>query len=242
MGKILIAAGVGGTLPTICRLAATYSVNQNQAPPALGFYIGLALFCIIGMAVAFGFEESQLKKAFALGIAGPAIVTSVFSGASQPQLALSAGMDALPLDRVAETFGIAAAHAASPGIIRLAQPQGTPPSQLKITAALNGAVRTSIGIPVILRFARNDGKFLAQTEISPGGAMTAGVPAGAASVEVIVGGSAATASLPAPGFRSAELNLNIVVESSKSLLWALGSSENTEIKSLSASVNNITMT
>src|SRR5438876_12272067 len=82
MIKILIGAGIGGTLPTLCRLAAAYSVGANP-PFGPGVYIAFGLFFIIGMAVAFGLQESELKKAFVLGIAGPAILTSTFNAASQ---------------------------------------------------------------------------------------------------------------------------------------------------------------
>lgn len=59
MIKLLAVAGIGGTLPTLCRLAATYSVNPATQMPEVGLFVGLALFFLIGMAVQYGFEEQS---------------------------------------------------------------------------------------------------------------------------------------------------------------------------------------
>lgn len=79
----LLMAGIGGMIPTLCKLASSFSVNPNQPLPEYGLYIGLSLFFIIGTVLAYAFQEENLKQAFILGICAPAIITSIVSGANE---------------------------------------------------------------------------------------------------------------------------------------------------------------
>ena len=74
---------LGGMCPTIAKLAGSYSSNPLQDVPALGVFIGLALFAFLGGVIALGFGSNEVKAAIVAGIAAPAIVTNVISGAQE---------------------------------------------------------------------------------------------------------------------------------------------------------------
>jgi hypothetical protein len=250
MTKILIAAGLGGTLPTLCRLAATCSAGNNP-PSGIGTYIAIGLFFIIGMAVAFGFGESDLKKAFALGIAGPAIVTSTFSAVSQPKTgnllaappaAAAEHMRALQ-ESVSFIFGIHDANAASSPPIRLAQAEPVPttkPPRLSVTSNL-AHVGAGYSVPPLeIRFFSEGGTLLTLTAVDPRLTSVVPVPSGARSIEATIDGKVTTTKLPATTFESARLNINIDVSSTSAFLWALGSNRRTRIEGVSTSLDNVT--
>lgn len=73
---------LGGMCPTLAKLAGSYTANPVQDMPALGVYIGIGLFAILGGIVALGFGTQELRAAIVAGIAAPAIVTNVISGVS----------------------------------------------------------------------------------------------------------------------------------------------------------------
>jgi len=79
----LIFAGLGGTMPTLCKLASTYATNPDTDPPRLGLYIGLLLFFVIGSILASAFSEADLKKAFIIGVSAPGIITNISAGVSE---------------------------------------------------------------------------------------------------------------------------------------------------------------
>lgn len=82
--ECLVLAGIGGTMPTVCKLAATYVTNPRTPLPELNLLFGLGLFFLIGAVLAYAFTEDDLRKAFVLGIAAPGIITNIFAGASPP--------------------------------------------------------------------------------------------------------------------------------------------------------------
>jgi hypothetical protein len=248
MSKILIAAGIGGTLPTLCRLAATYSVG-NDPPPGVGIYIAIGLFAIIGMAVAFGFGESELKKAFVLGIAGPAIVTSTFNAVSQakvnsnstPPTAAAPHHDTV-LGGVSLLFGIYEASATSTPAIRLAQtsPDSTSKSrQLAVVPNVSRAASGRLNDPIELQFFSDTGAVLHSTVIDSKFKSTVPVPAGARSVAAIIDGKGSTTKLPSSPFESARLNLKIDTSRTSEFLWALGSDRRVRVEGVSASLDNV---
>jgi hypothetical protein len=241
--RILIAAGIGGTLPTLCRLAAAYSVNPDQAAPAIGSYIAVGLFFVIGMAVAFGFDESQLRKAFALGIAGPAIVTSIFSGASQTHGTVTGNVNRSTLEQISSVFGIADAHA-DVRALHLAQTvsagmNASDRSQLIVVPSLIGSGVMPQGMSIGLTFLTSTGEVLALTPVSPSLKSTVNVPVGATAVRAAIGGAVTTVQLPPMAFQSAQLSLNMATSPSNDFLWALGSTRHSEIRTLSAAISNV---
>jgi hypothetical protein len=245
MIRILTAAGIGGTLPTLCRLAATYSVNPSQTAPTIGIYIAMALFFLIGMAVAFGFGESELRKAFALGIAGPAIVTSIFSGASQPHATVTARIDGATLNHLVSIFGVEGAYAETSDVRQAKAPTPDAPAtrtrlpQLTVIPTLTGTGVTSAATPVALQFLTTDGKVVAASIVSPSFTSKVNVPAAATTVQASVAGASTTALLPLLGFQNAELRLKMVAAPSNDFLWALGAPRQSKITNLSASVSDV---
>lgn len=248
MTKILLAAGMGGTLPTLCRLAATYSVG-NDPPPGLGIYIALGLFAIIGMAVAFGFGESELKKAFVLGIAGPAIVTSTFNAVSQarpnnnstsPTAAVS-HLDAV-LDGGLAMLGIDGAIAAPTKPIRLAQASDSGAktiAKLDVVSNRTGAAG-DLTDPVVVRFFSQNGDVLGSTAIDPKSRSTIAVPEGAHSVAAIIDDKVNITKLPSNPFETARLNINIETSRVSEFLWALGSNRRVRVEHVSTSLDKVT--
>lgn len=163
MYKILIAAGLGGTLPILRRLGASYNIIPTQPRPALGVYLALILFFAIGMAVAYRFQESKIQKAFTLGIAAPGIVTSIFSGASPSQVQPGQATDSgtavqgktSARTSMLELLGVGEAHAQTDGPTsgRSGPPAATatPEKQLIVQPSNLGQTWTNSG-PVELKF------------------------------------------------------------------------------------------
>jgi hypothetical protein len=250
--KILAAAGIGGTLPTLCRLAASYSVGSDP-PSGVGVYIALGLFFVIGMAVAFGFGESELKKAFVLGIAGPAVVTSTFNGASQGKTltamssrpAVSGGRYAVHLDSLGSLIGIGDANAQSATATPLSQASSLASgehSQLHITTNLAGRDAGYVVTPLELRFLSDAGAALGSTIVDPRVASAVRVPPGARTLEASIGGKTVATKLPEKGFESANLNFAIETSHVSDFLWALGSNRGVRIEGLSASLGKLVQT
>jgi hypothetical protein len=242
MFKILIAAGIGGTLPTLCRLAAAYNVGANP-PFGLGVYIAIGLFFIIGVAVAFGFGESDLKKAFVLGIAAPAIVTSTFNAATQGRsgtlaasLPQATRLGDVHAGSVARLFGIGDASA---------QPaSSTPTSSSPVQAQLHvtSNVSSSSGYPidpVELRFLSATGAVLDTTAVDPRVASTVTVPAGTRSVVTTIDGRSTTTQLPPTSFTSANFRLNLDTSHVSDFLWALGANRRVRVEGVSASLDGV---
>lgn len=78
----IIFGALGGMCPTIAKLAAFYSVQTGADLPELGVWIGLTLFAFLGGIIALGFGATEVRAAIVAGIAAPAIVTNVISGAN----------------------------------------------------------------------------------------------------------------------------------------------------------------
>jgi hypothetical protein len=94
-----ILAGFGGTMPTLSKFGAALVADPSSPMPALGFYVGLGIFFLIGSLMAYALAERNLKQALLAGIAAPAIIASTISGAAgaQPQaLQQRAGAQSAP--------------------------------------------------------------------------------------------------------------------------------------------------
>lgn len=75
-----LVAGVGGMMPTLSRFGASLIGDPNQAMPANGFYVGVGIYFLIGSVLAYAFAERNLKQAFLVGIAAPAIIANIVAG------------------------------------------------------------------------------------------------------------------------------------------------------------------
>ena len=81
----LAAAAIGGMSPYFVKLAKnllaagpTQHISDLVSP---AFFLGLAFIAIIGALVSLILQESDIKKAFVLGISGPALISTTLSTA-----------------------------------------------------------------------------------------------------------------------------------------------------------------
>jgi hypothetical protein len=81
--SILLWGAVGGSLPTLGKIAGTYGANFDAPlPNILGVVIAVTLYSLIGSVVSRAVGNPDVKQALFAGIAAPAIVVSVITGAS----------------------------------------------------------------------------------------------------------------------------------------------------------------
>lgn len=73
------AAGIGGSAPNLVNLAQGF-ISNPPSVPGLFFYIGVAIFFLLGAAVALIFSETDFRKAFFLGVSLPAFIAAAQSG------------------------------------------------------------------------------------------------------------------------------------------------------------------
>ena len=73
----------GGVLPTLASLASTYVTVPDTALPASGLYFGLLLWAIVGGGVALTNTSREVRQAIFAGIAAPAIIANLVSGATE---------------------------------------------------------------------------------------------------------------------------------------------------------------
>jgi hypothetical protein len=243
MPKILISAGLGGILPTLCHLAASYSTDPSQPMPEIGVYFALVLFFFIGTAVAFGLEETVLKKAFVLGIAGPAVVASFVNGASHSKGSTTAAIDHITIRQFSKILGISDANADAAATTASSPIGGPSPTssapQLIVDPAFSGVSTLSSNMLMRVQFLASDGGMLSQSSISPLQPSTLIVPPGANSVVVTIAEEARTTQLPSTSFLSAHLNVSISMQPSGDFTWALGGQRSFAIKSLSISLSDV---
>ncbi|MEZ2329857.1 hypothetical protein AB6802_09045 [Mesorhizobium sp. RCC_202] len=72
----------GGALPTVAKLASTYVAAPTTPLPALGLLLGIALWAIVGGGIALTNTSYDTRQSIFAGIAAPAIIASLISGAT----------------------------------------------------------------------------------------------------------------------------------------------------------------
>ncbi|KAA0593124.1 hypothetical protein J2848_005222 [Azospirillum lipoferum] len=80
----ILMAGVGGTLPTLARLAGYYSQSTAGPAPGADIYIALGLYFLLGSIVCIGLQQFSLREAMTVGVSAPAIITGFINGQNQP--------------------------------------------------------------------------------------------------------------------------------------------------------------
>lgn len=70
---VLLSAAFGGVTPNLLRLAIGLT-NETAELPGISYLLGLLIFAIVGALVALIWEETDLKKAFYLGLGLPAFI------------------------------------------------------------------------------------------------------------------------------------------------------------------------
>ena len=119
--KPLIASAIGGMSPYLVSLAKNFITSKPSqhfsdfVSPL--FFVGLLLLALIGATVAFLLQETDLKKAFVLGISAPALISSTLSNAESSGKGLAIAFPNL----------VVTAHAQNiepPGRLPAGQPSG----------------------------------------------------------------------------------------------------------------------
>ena len=241
---VICAAGFGGLLPTIAKMAAVYVADPGADWPKAGMYLGLALFFILGAGVALVMRESDFRKAVALGIAAPGIITNLAAGSDQARVAETAPAAEPPAELAADwgrVFGVASANAAE-APIRLAQ---APPAAAPSTAQLN-VLPTVQGVdgkfavpPVTFQFVTKDGVLLSEAAVNPRVQSTLSVPQGAYAVRASSGGKTENTRLPRSASYVADLHLAVEFDRGSDFLWALGGSRRVKVDDVDVSIRNV---
>jgi exonuclease III len=78
--------GLGGILPTLSSIAGSAAANPNKIDIiSLGHLTSMFLYFIVGFILCYGMRERRLKESFLLGIAAPAIIMNLVSGATSSE-------------------------------------------------------------------------------------------------------------------------------------------------------------
>ena len=105
---VFLAAGVGGSAPNWLRLA-NIMISTPGHNPALSYFGALLIYFLLGGIVALIFKETDIRKAFFLGIGLPALITSA-QGGSGPEFQKQSLLEFLaPAKAYAETVDHSAA-------------------------------------------------------------------------------------------------------------------------------------
>jgi hypothetical protein len=82
-GRIMFMAAAGGAAPTLLKLAGNMVGDPNAPMPGLGMWVGILLFCVIGLLLCIAFEEKHVRQAFVLGVAAPGLITNLVNGSTE---------------------------------------------------------------------------------------------------------------------------------------------------------------
>lgn len=72
---VALASGIGGIAPSLVHLAQGF-IKETPDVPGPFYFLGVAIFFILGALVAYLFAETDAKKAFFLGIGLPALIAT----------------------------------------------------------------------------------------------------------------------------------------------------------------------
>ena len=85
---VLLSAAFGGISPNLFRLAVSLTEGDAELPQ-LSYFLGLLIFALMGAGVAYIWEETNLKKAFYLGLGLPAFIQMSTGEISSTEVAAS---------------------------------------------------------------------------------------------------------------------------------------------------------
>jgi hypothetical protein len=226
MWQVLIAGALGGILPTTAKLATTYVGVPATPLPEIGLLLGLALFAVIGAAIAFATSSTDFRQALLAGIAAPGIITNLVAGADAQQ---HAGLDS-PDFSVARMLSFVPAARAQDGRVP-GQPAASGVKSITIDPKVTGGLPASTNIPVTAEIAggANSGTRRVQigTITSLTNATKLTVPAD--TTHVMIGGT----SVP---LASTDNTVTLSVSTKSTLqsdfLWALGGQRSYSIEQI----------
>ena len=239
---VLACGGLGGLLPTLTKLAPMYIEVQAPPLPAPGFYLGLAIFFLLGAIVAGAYRERDYAKALLLGVAAPGLITNYLAGKSTTMPPLPTVTTSEQADIAERAIGalLGAAPAFAQETSSLTA-RASAPDTAVITVMprlVNGRTPYSIR-PVQLQFVGEGGAVLQSNYLNPRVATTLSVPQGSKTVRALAGDSQTSANLPAGDFAMADLDLAMYVSKGNDLVWALGGNRAARVDALTASVTNV---
>lgn len=212
---------LGGMCPTLAKLAGSFSANPDQDMPALGVYIGVGLFAILGAIVALGFGTREVKAAIVAGIAAPAIVTNVISGVA----------DNNSQNQQAALYEIVGTAHAQSGAIELAQGSG---AVITVNPMVSGGDAGQIE-PLYYWWSDN-GVRVGRGEgvLNPTSEQTLAVPSGATSL-VINGRNIDLSNITQSG-GTVDLTVTAKPTIAGDLRWALGGQRQLTVQDLQAQI------
>ncbi|WP_296746674.1 hypothetical protein [Mesorhizobium sp.] len=202
----------GGALPTIAKLASTYVAVPTTPLPAIGLLLGVVLWAVVGGGVALTNTNYETRQAIFAGIAAPAIIASLISGATNPP---GAKVSLLDISAYAQ------------------QPTGTTDDgaqAIVISPQVQGGLPRTTSIPVTAEVKNGDqSKVIDLGDIKDLSTPTKfTLPAN--TMQVFISGQAVK-----PGSTQTNIDLSVRTAPSNDLLWALGGPRKFEIQSLQVS-------
>jgi hypothetical protein len=240
----LILAGVGGVIPTISRLASTYVSDPSTPMPEPGLYFGLLLFFVIGAVLAFAFSETNMRRAFILGVCAPGIITNIVAGVndakSSSQISFlditpSFVSSAYAQDSVSIPSGV--------GVDTVETIPGTASFTKKIVVNINlsgGGAWDMKNISIMVIAIDKDGSkkniagFPAYQR-----SLEVGIPDSTTAVHIRAAGFTNQINLPNENFTKAEINTQVRVEGKHDFLWALGAKRRPRVVSFHSSLGKV---
>ena len=229
--ECFLIAGIGGLLPTLAKLATTYTVTPNSPPPGTGIYVGLALFFVIGCVLAYALSETNVRQALLLGISAPAIITNIVAGAPESKVTRWNGEQ----DIVAMFIPSAKAQDTPKPRSNPASAATSSPAQRQLTVVSNAPQADSWSkerLRVGVEFFAADGRLLRQDYVPASTQSTLGVPAETTRVKLSSGGKTDEADLP--NVARSSVSVTLQVSGKNDLLWALGARRRPVVSNLEA--------
>lgn len=214
--ECLLLAGLGGTMPALTRTAGDLVNGGGESLPGPGYLIGLGIFFLLGALIVYIHVESNLRKAFFLGVAAPALISGVIGGidngnAAPVDPATGNNVTAITLlaPAYAETVAIPARTVAQSGVYRYQIISHLPNASNWQTRQL------TVRVELVLDNGRRESVIL-----PAGGSLDTTTRAPAREVIVAVGDARNSVSVPA--HRSGKIEIRATVTGNTDLLWALG--------------------
>ena len=138
---MLLWGGIGGTLPTLARIAGTFGANFDAPMPNwTGVSMAVAAYAFIGGVIARAFGKVEVKQALFAGIAAPAILTNVIMGVTENRTKFSelSFMSTATAQQTEQSQAV-------PGISKMIIVQPFVPSGEAINGSVTASVKLSDG-------------------------------------------------------------------------------------------------
>lgn len=256
--KCILVGGVGGMMPTLCRLGATYVTNPSEPLPKIGLLFGLSIFFIISSFLVLCFSESDLKKAICLGIAAPGIITNICNGVNSPYVGNSS--TTINSQKKSENtsfiegtaYALDSLGANAPSVSRAQEsishpsdkssPDPKPSIVRSVTVSFKTGNAPSEVTPstFIIKQTATDGMEypIGKFEITPGTILTPLLRTDTASVTIISGNLITTQKISLDVVHC-KVVVDLTYKPSNDFLWALGFSRKMQIVSIKSEITEI---